>query len=311
MKITLLDADTLGNNTDFSGIKALASKFTIHKQTPADKLIERAQEADIIVTNKAKFSNETFKQLPNLKLVCITATGTDNIDLNAAKKYHITVKNVANYSTPSVAQHVMALIFNLSSHLSLYEKWTKAGKWQKHHSFNFLDYPILELHNRTLCLIGYGNIAKQVEKIALATGLKVIIAERPEATTTRNDRVPFYDALQKADIISIHCPLTTETKHQINKKAIEHMKDSAILINTSRGPVIDEQALAEAMNRGKFFGVGLDVLDTEPPSPKNPLLFVTHPNFIITPHIAWAADQSIKRLIAGVIQNIKDFIHST
>lgn len=308
MNIIFLDKQTLGNDADFSEIQTLATTFRSFDQTAHEQIVERASDADIIVTNKASINESILKQLPNLQLICITATGTDNIDLQAANKYGVTVKNVADYSTLSVAQHVITLLLSLTTNLPKYHAWTQKGNWVTHNSFNFLDYPIQELANLTLCLIGYGNIAKQVEKIASALGMNIIIAERATETVTRKNRVPFKEALQLADAISIHCPSTPETANIINQQTIELMKDSAILINTARGAIIDERALASAMKSGKFFGVGLDVLSIEPPKPENPLLSINHPNFIITPHIAWAADQSRQRLITAVANNIKDFI---
>lgn len=308
MKAVFLDAKTLGADVDCAAIKALIPDFTCYDQTLSDDLIARAKDADIIITNKVVFNAAVLLALPKLKLICITATGTDNVDLAAAKAKGVVVKNVSGYSTASVAQHVMTLLFALSSNLPKYHEWTAAGHWQAHDSFNYLEYPIAELSGRKLGLIGYGAIAKQVQKIALAVGMVVLIAERPGATVIREGRLSFDEVIASSDVISLHCPLTADTKHLVNANVIDKMKNEVILINTSRGAVIDEDALSQAMNKGAFFGVGLDVLSTEPPCKTNPLLSVNHPNFILTPHIAWAADKSRARLMASVINNLREFL---
>ena len=308
MKAVVLDVQTLGLDVDFSEIKRHVASLDCYDQTTPDEIVSRSMDADIIVVNKAKIIREHIAALPKLKLICVTATGMDNIDCEAAKEKGVVVKNVSGYSTASVAQHVMALLFSLANNLKRYERWVAKGNWQSSGKANLLDYPILELAGRTLCLIGYGTIAKQVAAIANAVGMQIIIAERPGLSDIRDGRVAFLEAIKMADVISIHCPLTDSTRGMIDAAVISQMKDEVILINTARGAIIDEKALADAMNAGKFFGVGLDVLTEEPPSKNHPLLSVSHSNYILTPHNAWGTDRSRKRLLAAVAKNIQDFV---
>ena len=310
LNAVFLDSETLGQDAGLSVVRSAVADLVCYPQTSVDQIIERIGSAEIVLTNKVPFDAETLAQLPNLKLICITATGTDHIDLIAAEKQGVIVKNVAGYSTQSVAQLVTTLVLALSSGLPQYDQWTKQGNWQKHHSFTHLEYPFIELTGKTIGFIGYGSIAQQVAKVVTSLGMNILIAERQGADQVRAGRKAFDDVIREADVMSLHCPLTSETKQLINADVIACMKDNAILINTSRGGVIDEQALANAMNQGKFFGVGLDVLSTEPPKPDNPLLSVKHPNFIVTPHIAWASNQAKTCLIQKVADNINNFISS-
>lgn len=308
MKAVFIDRLTIGD-IDLSPIEQAVDDLVCYDLTSPAQLVERCADADIIITNKAKVSAADMAQLPKLKLICITATGMDNVDLNAAKDHGIPVKNVAGYSTYSVAQHTITLLLALVGRLREYDRWTRAGNWQNQGIFTFLDYPIHELAGKKLGIIGYGDIGRRVDAIATALGMETMVAERP-GQTLRKGRVDLNTMLQTAEVISLHCPLTAETKKLINAERIGLMRDDAVLLNTSRGALIDEAALAQAMNKGKFSGVGLDVLSTEPPPADNPLLQVKHPNFILTPHTAWGSVEARTRLIGLVADNIMAYLQN-
>ncbi|WP_421418855.1 D-2-hydroxyacid dehydrogenase [Pseudoalteromonas lipolytica] len=304
MNIIVLDAATLAD-TSLDELAQLGS-LTCYNLTNQHELIERCQDADVVVTNKVVINQQAMAQLPHLKLICVAATGTNNIDLPAAKAHNIAVTNVAGYSTPSVVQHTFTLITNLLGNTHKYIRDCQQGLWQQSPMFCRLDYSFNEIAGKTLAIIGYGSLGKAVAEVATAFGAHVIISER-KGHTPREGRVSFEQALKTADIISVHCPLTEETRDQIAAHELNMMKPSAILINTARGGIINEADLASALANNVIAGAGVDVLSKEPAEADNPLAQYTGDNLLLTPHIAWASKESIIRLVKEIALNIKAF----
>lgn len=305
MNIVFLDAESVPNS-DLTLIQQKGS-LTCYKTTEANEnLGEILKTADIIISNKVKLDAQSLSAAPRLKLICVAATGYNNIDIAAAAKYGITVCNVSGYSTDSVAQHFFAMLLNWNIQLQQYQLASQNGQWLNSHLFCCLDYPIVELKNKTLTLIGYGNIAQAIEKLALAFGMHVIIAERQNKSPCRANRVPFDQAIAQADIVSLHCPLTPETANMVDAHFIEKLKPQAILINTARGGLINENALALALKNKQIQAALLDGLSQEPPTLDNPLL-IPQPNLMITPHTAWASQEARQTLVNEIALNIEAF----
>lgn len=311
MKIVYLDAytvNTLGD-LDLSILNTLGD-VTLYDRTPKDQIVERAKEAEVILTNKCQLNREIISQLPNLKYIGVTATGYNIIDVNAAKEHGVIVTNVKGYSSASVAQLTFSLMLSFTNRVAEHAKnidqtWPSSADWC------FYLNPLIELEGKTLGIIGFGDIGKKVANIGLGFGLK-ILANKRDLTSGGMDGVELCEiekVLKESDFISLHCPLTADNQGFINKDSIALMKPSAILINTSRGGLINEADLAEALNAGTIAGAGLDVLSTEPPAQDNPLL--TAKNCIITPHIAWAGVEARKLLLKGTIENIKAYQKGT
>ena len=280
-------------------------EYTSEKQT-----IERAKDADIIITSKVILSREVLQQLPKLKLIALTATGTNNVDLDAAKELGVTVKNVTGYSVTTVPEHVLGMIFALKHSLAGWQRDQITGKLTESKQFCYFDYPITDVKGSTLGVFGKGCLGTEVGRLANAVGMKVLYAEHKDATVCREGYTPFDEVLKQADIVTLHCPLTETTKNLMNAEALSKMKKGAFLINTGRGPLIDELALVDALKTGHLGGAALDVMVKEPPEKDNPLILAakTMPNLIITPHIAWASDSAVTTLTKKVAQNIEDFV---
>ena len=310
MKIVVLDGYTLNpGDLSWEGIKNLG-ECTIYDRTPPEKTVERAGDAEAVFTNKVVFNHEVISQLPNLKFIGVLATGYNVVDLDAATKAGIVVTNIPAYSTASVAQMVFSHILHIVQNVSMHADSVKKGDWAKSIDFSYHLAPQTELAGKTIGIIGFGQIGQAVAKIALAFGMNVIFHNRSKKETNPDIRqVDLNMLLAESDFISINCPLTDENAGFINKAAIGKMKTSAILINTGRGPLINETDLAEALNKGRIAGAGLDVLSTEPPSPNNPLL--TAKNCYITPHIAWATTEARERLMQIATENLKSFLKGT
>ena len=309
--ITFLDASTLGF-ADFSELEQLG-KFTSFPTTELQDLLERSENAEVLITNKVVLNAETLKQLPKLKLICVAATGTNCIDLDAAKELGIKVKNVAGYSTPSVCQHTIGMLINLASNIHLYNQ--DIASWPEAPIFNQLHHPIFDLAGKTLGIIGYGTIGKEVAKVAQSLGMQIIALERksPANHAASGDpmRKSYEEFFAQADFISLHCPLTSETKEIINVDSLSLMKPTAFVINTGRGDLINEIDLLKALQRKTIAGAALDVLTSEPPPADHPLLVAKEAglsNLMITPHTAWAAVESRDKLISGVTNNIRTFL---
>ena len=281
-----------------------------YEYTSAEQTIERAKDADIIITSKVILSREVLQQLPKLKLIAITATGTNNVDLEAAKELGVAVKNVTGYSATTVPEHVLGMIFALKHSLAGWQRDQITGKWTESKQFYYFDYPITDVKGSTLGVFGKGCLGTEVGRLAELLGMKVLYAEHRNATTCREGYTPFEEVLKQADILTLHCALTETTKNLINQETLSLCKKGAYLINTGRGPLIDEQAVCDALKSGQLGGAALDVLVKEPPEKNNPLIELakTMPNLIITPHIAWASDSAVTTLTKKVTQNIEDFV---
>lgn len=305
MKLTILDGHAVNpGDLSWDMFKEFAD-ITVYERTPKDLLISRIGDSDAIFLNKIQITEEVFEACPNLKYIGVLATGYNVIDLEAAKKHNVIVTNIPAYSTDSVAQHVFALILNLTNHVAMHNESVQNGDWVKCPDFCYWNAPLIELTNKTLGIFGYGSIGKKVAQIAQAFGMKVICCTRtpkpgmPEA-------VSFEELLSKSDIVSLHAPLTDKTKNIINKDSLKLMKKSAILINTARGGFVVEKELADCLNNETIAGYAADVVLEEPMKAESPLLGVK--NCIITPHIAWAPLETRARLQNIALENLKNYI---
>ncbi|MDG1752143.1 MAG: D-2-hydroxyacid dehydrogenase [Thalassotalea sp.] len=307
MHAVFLDQQTFSANIELAEIKKHVHALTCYPLTQANEVIERALDADIIITNKVILSEEVLSQLPQLKLICIAATGINNVDIAAAKKRNIAVTNVSGYAKNSVAQYVFAQMLEYFSQVNHHNSNVEQGLWQQSPSFCFHGNGSVELAGKTIGLVGYGNLAKSVERLALAFDMKVLIAERPNASSKRSKRVAFDEVIKQADVLSLHCPQTPDTENLINTDVLQKMKPSAMLINTARGAIVNEQDLLTALNNNEIAFAALDVLNQEPPSPNHLLLTNQPKNLKITAHIAWASIEAQQRLINLLAKNISDF----
>lgn len=312
MRGVILDIDSLGpDDLDLSPLLDTLPDWQEYANTLPEETAERIAQADVVVTNKVVLTDALMQQAPHLTLICVAATGTNNVDLEAAKRHGITVTNVAGYSTHSVSQHTVGLILSLANQLPCYFQAVHQGKWSQSPFFCLLDYPIVELAGKTLGIVGYGAIGQQVAKISDALGMQVLISARPGSTEIPTGRTAFEEVLRQADVVSLHCPLTESTNKIIDAKALSQMKPDAFLINTARGGLIDEEALAEALRQGALGGAALDSLSAEPPPPDHPLLTGDIPNLLITPHCAWGSQQARQKLVDEVGENIRAFLSNT
>lgn len=308
MKICILDGYSLNpGDLDWSPVERLGD-VTLFDRTPADKIVERAADADIVLTNKVPFSADTLRQLPRLRFICVLATGYNIIDTEAAARQGVVVANIPAYSTMSVAQMAFAHILNITNHVASYAREVADGKWTNCPDFCFWDSALTELAGKTMGIVGLGNTGMATARIAVAMGMKVVALTSKSADTLPEGitPAPLDDVLASADAVSLHCPLTPSTRHLINASSIAKMKPSAILINTGRGPLVDEQAVADALNGGRLAAFGADVLSQEPPRGDNPLLSAR--NCFLTPHIAWATLEARTRLMSTATENVRQFI---
>ena len=311
MKAVFLDYDTVSNDDiDESALMDAAPEMQFFGVTADEDLSSRVADAEIVLTNKIAIRADTIAAAIRLKLICLAATGTNNVDLDAASEHGVGVCNITAYCTDSVVQHVFALIFSLNQHLVGYQKLLQDEAWRDSPQFCMLDYEITELKGKTLGIVGFGELGRGIARMAAVLGLNVLVSERPggEASDADHDRVPFAELLTRADIISIHCPLTANTEELFGAEQFRRMKETALIINTARGAIIDEQALADALRSGEIGGAGIDVLSEEPPISGNPLLERDIPNLIVTPHIAWAAREARQRAVDEMAANVKDFL---
>ncbi|MCT8596308.1 2-hydroxyacid dehydrogenase [Glaesserella parasuis] len=282
-----------------------------YDRTSAEETYERAKDADIVITSKVLFGRELLAKLPKLKLIAITATGTNNIDLVAAKELGIAVKNVTGYSSVTVPEHVLGMIFSLKHSLMSYHRdQVTSDRWATCGQFCYVDYPITDVRGSTLGVFGKGCLGTEVGRLAELVGMNVLYAEHKGATTIRDGYTPFEEVLKQADIVTLHCPLTETTQNLINAETLALMKPTAYLINTGRGPLVDEAALLDALENGTIAGAAVDVLVKEPPAIDNPLIQAAKrlPNLLITPHVAWASDSAVTTLVNKVAYNIEEFV---
>lgn len=308
-RVAILDETTVNpGDLDLSELIELASDCQRYPNTSAEQRAERLQGIDVAIANKVVFDRELLTQCTDLKAILLTATGMDNVDREACKELGIAAYNVTDYGTASVSQHVFTLILALSTSLNAYQTMTRDGGWSKSEHFSSLQFPIRELAGKTIGLIGYGTLAKGVEKLARAFDMDVLIAARVGSTTAPEGRLLLDDLLSQVDVLSLHCPLTPETNKLINRNTLEKMKSDAILINSARGAVVDNAELAQALKDGVIAGAGIDVLELEPPPAGHPLLSKEVPNLIVTPHVAWAAIEARQRVVNKTTENLRDWL---
>jgi glycerate dehydrogenase len=312
MRAVFLDFDTVSRgDLDTAALDALGIDWTLHGVTAPEELAARVAGADIVVTNKLRLGAAELDASPRLALVCLAATGTNNVDLEAAAARGIGVANITGYCTASVVQHVYALVLALTHHLDGYQRLLREGAWRASPQFCLLDFPIRELAGRVLGIVGHGQLGRAVARAAPAFGLELRLSERPGGEPhgqPRPGRVPFGELLESVDILSLHCPLTPATRQLVDAHALARMKRDALLVNTARGGLVDSAALAAALRAGRLGGAGIDVLPQEPPADGDPLLDPTVPNLIVTPHVAWAAVESRQRALDEIAANIRSFL---
>lgn len=278
-----------------------------HDKTAPDETLARIQDASIVISNKVRLSADILAQAPGVKMVAVCATGTDNVDLAYCKAHGIAVSNIRGYAVHTLPEHVFMLILALRRNLIGWREDVKAGLWQKSDQFCLFTRPISDIHGTTLGLIGQGVLGQSVRRIAEAFGMKVLVAEHKNAATVREGYTAFDTVLREADVISLHTPLTPETRHMISTREFGLMKPSSLLINTARGNLVDEAALIEALKSKRIAGAGFDVLSVEPPREGNPLLELDLPNFILTPHVAWGSRDAMQIMADQLIDNIEAF----
>ena len=305
LQIVVLDRDTLVNRPfDFDFPHTLSSYGT----TEAHETLARIRGADIVITNKVVISAQAFAENPQLKLVAVTATGVNNVDVEAAKQNGTAVCNIRAYGNESVAEHAFMMMITLMRNLPAYQRDVAAGLWENSPFFCHLGAPMRDLNGKTLAIFGRGNIGKTLATYAQAFKMNVVFAEHKHAETVRDGYVSFDEAIRSADALSLHCPLTPQTENMIGEAELQQMKPGAILINCGRGGLVDEAALVAALKYGQIGGAGFDVLTQEPPRDGNPLLKARLPNLIVTPHIAWASQEAANRLFDILLDNINRFV---
>ncbi len=305
LHIVVLDRDTLVNRPfDFDFPHTLSSYGT----TEAHETLERIRGADIVITNKVVISAQAFAENPQLKLVAVTATGVNNVDVEAAKQNGTAVCNIRAYGNESVAEHAFMMMITLMRNLPAYQRDVAAGLWENSPFFCHLGAPMRDLNGKTLAIFGRGNIGKTLATYAQAFKMNVVFAEHKNAQSVRDGYVSFNEAIRSADVVSLNCPLTPQTANMIGEAELQQMKPGAILINCGRGGLVDEAALVAALKYGQIGGAGFDVLTQEPPRDGNPLLKARLPNLIVTPHIAWASQEAANRLFDILLDNINRFV---
>lgn len=309
MNITFLDIKTVGNLPNLNIFEEFGS-YTSYEITSADEVIQRIRDQDIVISNKVYISREAMEQTPSLKLICVSATGMNNVDLKAAKEHNIAVKNVEDYSTASVAQHTLCMILSLLNQPAFHDHYVKSGAYSQHNIFTYLGAPFWELQGKRLGIIGLGNIGRKVASIAEAFDCEVVYySSSGKDRHERYSRLSIEELLQSSDIVSIHAPLNDATRNLINYERLKLMKREAILINTGRGGIIHEKDLCKAVDEKLIRGAALDVFSQEPIPQDHPLLRLKHPErILLTPHIAWASVESRTLLMEKVYQNIKSFL---
>lgn len=307
-KLVVLDGYTLNpGDLSWDELKTLAPVLEIHDRTAPGEILARALGADLVLSNKVRLTAETLAQLPELKYIGVLATGFDVIDVSAAKSQGIVVSNVPSYSTHSVMQVVFGFILEWTHHVAHHAERVRKGAWTQCPDFAFWDFPLTELHGKTLGIIGFGKIGQAVGRIGHAFGMKILTASKtPKDADYPVSYGSLDDVFAQSDFLSLHCPLTPDTRGLVNRERLEKMKPTAYLINTARGPVVNEADVARALDEGLIAGFGADVLSAEPPPADNPLL--TAKNALITPHFAWASVEARRRLMQATLENIRAFL---
>lgn len=311
MKGVILDAASLGNDIDLSPILETLESWDVYASTSPSETVDRIRDAQVVLSNKVILAEEHFRASPKLRLIAVLATGTNNIDLEAARAADIIVSNARGYSTDSVVQHTLSLMFSLLGNTNSYQSASRDDRWLKSPFFCYFERPIIGMKGKTLGIVGYGSQGQALSHIAKTLGFKVMIAARRGQSPSIKDGVQRHDlstVLKEADVLSLHCPLSPASENLISMAELKQMKRSAVLINCARGGIVHEQDLAEALNKDLIAGAGLDVLSQEPPKPDHPLIVCKHPNLIITPHIAWGNKESREALIQQTVANITGFV---
>jgi glycerate dehydrogenase len=308
MRGVFLDLGTVSNgDLDTSALTAVLPGLVIHERTPQPEVESRIAGREVVLLNKCRVTRELMGANPQLKLIALTATGVDNVDVAAARSAGIAVTNLRDYCTPSVVQHVFAALLSLTHRLPEYDRFSKSGEWGRAGQFSVFPYPIRELKGRTMGIVGYGALGQGVATVARAFGMQVLVANRPGGER-HPDRTDLADLLPLVDVLSLHCPLTPATRGLVGRDELALMKPDAVLINTARGALVDAGALAEALREGRVGGAGIDVLEQEPPVDGNPLLDPSIPNLVVTPHTAWAARESRQRCLDELAANVEAFL---
>lgn len=302
-KAVFLDLASMGEGLDLSGVEQVVENLVCHQRTSREQAAARMRGFPIVIVNKVVLDRETL-EATRPTLICVVATGVNNIDLEACRDLGITVVNARAYGTDSVAQHAIMLMLALSTRLLDYHRAVQAGDWGRSAQFCLLDYPIRELNEKTLGIVGYGALGKRTAELGKAFGMKVLVAQRPGGRP-QQDRVPVVDLLPRVDVLSLHCPLTEDTRNMIGTEELARMRPGSLLINTARGGLVDETALAESLRSGHLGGAGFDVLTEEPPKNGNPLLEPGIPNLIVTPHSAWGSREARQRILQQLVENIR------
>ena len=307
-KIVFLDAATV-----IAKVRrpVFAHAWTDYPSTATEQVVSRLQDATIAITNKVLLRRDLLEQLPSLKMIAVSATGTDNIDINYCRERGIVVSNIRDYSVHTVPEHVFMLMLALRRNLLAFREDVRNGAWQASERFCLFTHPVQDLYGSTLGIIGHGAIGKAVGQIASAFGMKVLRAEHQGVARARAGYTAFDTVLRDSDVITLHLPLNAQTRHLIGADELNHMQSHALLINTARGGLVDEAALLEALRSGRIGGAGFDVLGKEPPSDGHPLLGLDMPNFILTPHIAWSGRAAMQALADQLIDNIEAFVAGT
>jgi glycerate dehydrogenase len=291
---------------DPTALRRALPQLELRDHTPQSEVAAAVAGAEVVLVNKLRIARETIERSPGLRLVALAATGTNNVDLAAARERGVAVCNLRDYCTASVVQHVFGLLLALTQRLREYDSLVRSGAWQRGEQFCLLDFPARELTGRKLLIVGYGTLGKAVAHAARAFGMEVHVANRPGGERAKG-RLDLEDLLPQADVLSLHCPLTPHTAGLIGAAQLARMKRDAVIINTARGALVDAEALADALRGGRLGGAGIDVLEQEPPAAGSPLLAQDIPNLIVTPHVAWAAREARQRCIDEMAANVEDF----
>lgn len=311
MNAVFLDWATMGPGLDASRLRAMLPELEIFDGTEDHQVAARIQGAQFVLTNKIQLSDELLERCPKLRFIGLTATGTDNIDLAAAQQHGVAVCNIRAYCNQSVAEHVFACLLNLTHSIRQYTRDVRAGEWQKSEDFCLLTHPVRELSAMTLGILGYGELGKTVANTGASFGMDVIVAARPGSREVRDGRISFDELLARSDVISLHCPLTSDTRRLFGADEFAKMKHDAILINTARGGLVDSTALADALRDGEIAAAAVDVLPKEPPVHGDPLLDYQGDNLIVTPHIAWATNEARQAAVDELTANIAAYLEGT
>jgi glycerate dehydrogenase len=302
----ILDADSLGQDVDLSPVTDLLDGWQVYPSTSYNDIAARVAAPEVVLSNKIPLTRDLLSGAPNIRYISVMATGTNNVDLDAASELGIQVSNAVAYATPSVVQHTISLMLALSTSLPEYLDDVRHGAWQRSSVFCRLDHPIGELAGKTLGIVGHGELGSNVARVAEAFGMKILVSARP-GTTPGPGRTAFNDLVRASDFLSLHCPLTLDNQHLINSEVLASMKPGAFLINTARGGLVDSHALINALNQEQIAGAAIDVLDTEPAGYDEPLINA-HPRLLVTPHNAWGAIESRNRLIQQMRENIEGYL---